>query len=76
MAHLSVHLVPGVPVYSSGGNRCSKGRWVLNLFLVWAATGIWHGASWNFVLWGLYFWVLLLVEKFVLLRWLKRAPVR
>ena len=57
-----------------GGNRCSKGRWVLNLFLVWAATGIWHGASWNFVLWGLYFWVLLLVEKFVLLRWLKRAP--
>ena len=57
-----------------GGNRCSKGRWVLNLFLVWAATGIWHGASWNFVLWGLSFWVLLLVEKFVLLRWLKRAP--
>ena len=57
-----------------GGNRCSKGRWVLNLFLVWAATGIWHGASWNFVLWGLYFWVLLLVEKVVLLRWLKRAP--
>ena len=41
---------------------------------MWAATGIWHGASWNFVLWGLYFWVLLLVEKFVLLRWLKRAP--
>ena len=38
-----------------GGNRCSKGRWVLNLFLVWAATGIWHGASWNFLLWGLYF---------------------
>lgn len=57
-----------------GGNRCSKPRWMLNLFLVWAATGIWHGASWNFVLWGLYFWVLLLVEKFVLLRWLKRAP--
>ena len=36
-----------------GGNRCSKGRWVLNLFLVWAATGIWHGANWTFVIWGL-----------------------
>ena len=57
-----------------GGNRVSKPRLFFNLLVVWAATGIWHGASWNFVLWGLYFWVLLLVEKFVLLRWLKRAP--
>lgn len=57
-----------------GGNRKGQARQLLNMFLVWAATGIWHGASWNFVLWGLYFWVLLLVEKFVLLRWLKRAP--
>lgn len=57
-----------------GGNRKGQVRQLLNMFLVWAATGIWHGASWNFVLWGLYFWVLLLVEKFVLLRWLKRAP--
>ena len=56
-----------------GGQPLLQGAVVLNLFLVWAATGIWHGASWNFVLWGLYFWVLLLVEKFVLLRWLKRA---
>lgn len=57
-----------------GGNRKGQARQLLNMFLVWAATGIWHGASWNFVFWGLYFWVLLLVEKFVLLRWLKRAP--
>ena len=56
-----------------GGNRRHL---VLNLLIVWSLTGLWHGASWNFVLWGLYFWVLLLVEKFVLLRWLKRAPVR
>ena len=47
-----------------GGNRCSKGRWVFNLLAVWAATGIWHGASWNYLLWGLYFFVLLMVEKF------------
>jgi alginate O-acetyltransferase complex protein AlgI len=57
-----------------GGNRCSKPRWMLNLFLVWAATGLWHGASWNFLLWGLYFWVLLLLEKFVLKKWLEKLP--
>lgn len=57
-----------------GGNRCSKVKWVRNLFLVWAATGIWHGASWNFLLWGLYFFALLLLEKFFLLRHLERAP--
>jgi len=57
-----------------GGNRCSKGRWVFNLLVVWAATGIWHGASWNYLLWGLYFFVLLMVEKFLLQSWLKKAP--
>ena len=46
-----------------GGNRCSKGRWMFNLLVVWAATGIWHGASWNFVLWGLIFFVLIMLEK-------------
>ena len=48
-----------------GGNRCSKPRWVFNLLIVWAATGIWHGASWNYVMWGLYFFVLLMLEKLV-----------
>jgi len=46
-----------------GGNRVGKGRLFLNLMIVWAATGIWHGASWNFLLWGLYYGVLLVVEK-------------
>ena len=57
-----------------GGNRCSKGRWMFNLLVVWAATGIWHGASGNYRLWGLYFFVLLMVEKFFLLERLKKAP--
>lgn len=57
-----------------GGNRCSRRRWMFNLFVVWAATGIWHGASWNFLLWGLYFFALLMVEKFFLLKKLKKAP--
>ena len=57
-----------------GGNRCSKRRWMFNLLVVWAATGIWHGASWNYLLWGLYFFLLLMVEKFFLLERLKKAP--
>ena len=48
-----------------GGNRCSKARHIFNLLVVWALTGFWHGASWNFVLWGLYFALFLIVEKFV-----------
>ncbi len=48
-----------------GGNRVSRGRWVLNIFVVWMLTGLWHGASWNFVVWGLMFAVLLLIEKWV-----------
>ena len=57
-----------------GGNRCSRGRWLLNLLIVWCATGIWHGASWNYLLWGLYFYVLLVAEKLVLGRFLERLP--
>jgi len=57
-----------------GGNRCSKGRWVLNLFLVWAATGIWHGANWTFLAWGLWFFVLLTAEKLWLGKALSRLP--
>lgn len=46
-----------------GGNRVVKQRWVMNLFTVWLLTGIWHGANWTFVLWGLIYFVVLLVEK-------------
>lgn len=46
-----------------GGNRVNRSRWVLNLFAVWAMTGIWHGANWTFLAWGLFYFVLLLVEK-------------
>ena len=48
-----------------GGNRVSKMRWVFNILTVWMLTGLWHGASWNFVLWGLLFAALLLLEKLV-----------
>ena len=46
-----------------GGNRVKKPRWILNLFVVWLLTGIWHGANWTFVLWGLLYFVVLLIEK-------------
>ena len=46
-----------------GGNRCKKSRWIVNILIVWSLTGLWHGAEWNFALWGLYFALLLLAEK-------------
>ena len=55
-----------------GGNRVPKARWLFNIAVVWAATGIWHGAAWNFVLWGLYFGALLVLEKLFLGNWLKK----
>ena len=57
-----------------GGNRCAKWKHVRNILAVWLLTGFWHGASWNFVVWGVYFGVLLIVEKFFLLKRLERAP--
>jgi len=47
-----------------GGNRCSKSRHLFNMLVVWFLTGLWHGASWNYVLWGLYFFVFLALEKY------------
>lgn len=48
-----------------GGNRVTRGRWIGNILTVWLLTGAWHGAAWNFVLWGLVFAVLLMAEKWV-----------
>lgn len=55
-----------------GGNRVSRGRWVFNILTVWMLTGLWHGAAWNFVLWGLFFGIFLMAEKW--LPGLKKLP--
>ncbi len=57
-----------------GGNRRGAARQAINLLLVWLLTGLWHGAAWNFALWGLYYAVLLIAEKFFLLKWLNKCP--
>jgi len=57
-----------------GGNRVTVPRHLVNIVVVWALTGLWHGAAWNFVLWGAYFAVLLIVEKYVLARVLPKLP--
>ena len=57
-----------------GGNRRGKGRQLLNLLIVWTLTGIWHGASWNFLFWGLYYALLLILEKVFLYDRLQKAP--
>ncbi len=54
-----------------GGNRRHQ---ALNIAVVWFLTGMWHGAYWNYILWGLYFGVLLVIEKYTIMRWLKRIP--
>ena len=57
-----------------GGNRKGMARQMLNLLIVWFLTGFWHGADFNFIFWGLYFGLLLVLEKFVLKKWLDKAP--
>ncbi|MEG0177164.1 MAG: MBOAT family O-acyltransferase, partial [Anaerorhabdus sp.] len=57
-----------------GGNRKGVYRQLINIFIVWFLTGFWHGASWNFIIWGLYFGILLVLEKLFLLRWISIFP--
>ena len=56
------------------GNRVSKLKWIRNILIVWFLTGIWHGAEWNFVFWGLYFALLLVLEKLCFNKILARLP--
>ena len=58
-----------------GGSRGGLLRQIRNIALIWLLTGLWHGASWNFVLWGMYFGLLLIGEKLFLLKWLQKCPV-
>lgn len=57
-----------------GGSRVKASRWILNIFIVWFLTGLWHGAGWNFIVWGLYFFLLLLIEKLFLQKILDKLP--
>ncbi len=57
-----------------GGNRVSAGRRVFNILVVWMLTGLWHGAAWNFILWGVYYGVLLLIEKYIIGKYIEKLP--
>ena len=57
-----------------GGNRVSKLKWVRNIAVVWFVTGLWHGAAWNFIIWGLFFGAVLALEKLFLMKWLEKIP--
>ena len=61
--------------FPMGGSRVKVFRWLFNILVVWMLTGLWHGASWNFVLWGLYFAVLLVIEKLLLKKILEKSHV-
>ena len=58
-----------------GGNRVSKIKWLRNIFIVWFLTGFWHGASWNFIFWGLYFGIILVIEKLFLQKYLQKTHI-
>ena len=61
--------------FPMGGSRVPRPRMFLNIFVVWMLTGFWHGADWNFIIWGLYFAVLLVIEKVFLMKFLKKSRV-
>ena len=57
-----------------GGSRCSRAKWIRNILIVWTLTGIWHGAGWNFLLWGLYYAVWMLAERLFWGKYLEKLP--
>ena len=57
-----------------GGNRCVRWKQIRNILVVWALTGFWHGAQWNFLMWGLYYGLLLLGEKYLWGKWVEKLP--
>ena len=57
-----------------GGNQVGKIRWIINMFVVWVLTGLWHGAAWNFIIWGIYYCILLVLEKTCLRKIMNRIP--
>ena len=57
-----------------GGNQVGKIRWIINMFVVWILTGLWHGAAWNFIIWGIYYCILLVLEKTCLRKIMNRIP--
>lgn len=57
-----------------GGNRVSKERHIFNLLVVWTLTGFWHGAAWNFMFWGFYYGIFLILEKYIWGKWIERMP--
>jgi len=58
-----------------GGNKVSKFKWLRNIMIVWFLTGFWHGASWNFIIWGLYFGIILIIEKLLLKKYLEKTKI-
>lgn len=57
-----------------GGNRVRKIKWLRNILIVWLLTGLWHGAAWNFIIWGIYFGILLIIEKLFMGKYLEKLP--
>ena len=58
-----------------GGSKCSKLKWVRNILIVWSLTGLWHGAQWNFIIWGLFFAIILLIEKLLIKKHLENKKI-
>ena len=74
MAYVARHLFRDYVYHPRRRNRKGRARAFLNLFIVWALTGLWHGASWNFVLWGLYYFVLLMLDRLFWQKLLDKLP--